>query len=271
MAFRIGFTAEHPAPQPAETSAPPQQAAAARRSVVQVHFAGRNTTLPYYNDLFDLHCGDTVYVEGKLEGQQGRVTGVDYNFRIRRSDYKRVIAVADTHIRGQLFMAGSHFVSFDPTVLPEQKLRLWFKAPVGEEEEFVSGRDDSAFRLEDLREMNVSAAVAERGHRYYMESRVRYLCLAGTRGYALVEGSEVYEVEFEYRTGEIGGLSCSCFCRNGCKHEFAAMLQLKETLELIESRYADEYARADYFAAVSKATLFTFAIDRKDSGSFTLQ
>ena len=54
------------------------------------------------------------------------------------------------------------------------------------------------------------------------------------------------------------------------QYEFAAMLQLKETLELIEKNYADEYERAGYFAAVNKGTLFAFAIDGKETGSFTL-
>ena len=92
----------------------------------------------------------------------------------------------------------------------------------------------------------------------------------GTKGYAIVEGSENYEVEFEYRNGEISQLICSCFCSYNCKHEFAAMLQLKETLELIEKNYADEYERTGYFAAVNKGTLFAFAIDGKEAGSFTL-
>ena len=39
-----------------------------------------------YNDLFDLHPGDLVYVDGKLEGHRGRVTDVNYNFKIKVSD-----------------------------------------------------------------------------------------------------------------------------------------------------------------------------------------
>ena len=85
-----------------------------------------------------------------------------------------------------------------------------------------------------------------------------------------MEGSENYEVEFEYRNGEISQLICSCFCSYNCKHEFAAMLQLKETLELIEKNYADEYELTGYFAAVNKGTLFAFAIDGKETGGFTL-
>lgn len=46
----------------------------------------------YYNDSFDLKVGDFVYVEGKLEGYRGQVTEVNYSFKIKPSDYKKVIA-----------------------------------------------------------------------------------------------------------------------------------------------------------------------------------
>lgn len=101
--------------------------------------------------------------------------------------------------------------------------------------------------------MNVSAGIAERGHNYYTESRVRYISLDGSKGYAIVEGSTAYEVEFEYRDGTISGLICSCFCSCSCKHEFAAMLQLKEALGRIEKNYADQYARTGYFARWTRA------------------
>ena len=48
------------------------------------------------------------------------------------------------------------------------------------------------------------------------------------------------------------------------------MLQLRETMELIEKNYGDEYERTGYFAAVTKGTLFAFAIDGKGKGGFTL-
>lgn len=271
MAFKIGFAADHPEKKPTVSTHPaPQQAAAPRKSVVQVNFAGRNKTLAYYNDQFDLHRGDIVYVDGKLEGQRGRVTEVNYNFKIKVSDYKRVIAVADTTVSGRFFMAGTHFVTFDREALPISKAVTWFKAPAKEDDEFVSGNDDTTFRLNDLSGMKVSVAIAERGHDYYIENKVRYICIDGTKGYAIVEGSENYEVEFEYNNGEISGLICSCFCSYHCKHEFATMLQLKETLELIEKHYADEYERTEYFAAVNKVTLFAFALDGKETGCLSL-
>lgn len=271
MAFKIGFAAERPENQPAEVPYTAQQMRAApRRSVVQVSFAGRNMTLAYYNDQFDLHRGDMVYVDGKLEGMRGRVVEVNYNFKIRVSDYKRVIAVVDTTVSGQFFMAGSHFVTFDREALPVSKAVHWFKAPAKEEDEIVSGSDDTTFRLDDLGGMKVSAAIAERGHEYYLANKVRYICVDGTKGCAIVEGSEAYEVEFEYHNGEISRLICSCFCSYHCKHEFAAMLQLKDLLDNISRHYADEYERTEYFAAVDKGTLFAFAIDGKETGRFTL-
>ena len=219
MAFKIGFAAEFLENKRMESkSAVPEPAAAPRRSMVQVYFAERNMNLAYYNDQFDLHCGDTVYVDGKLEGMRGRVTQVSYNFKIKVSDYKRVIAVADTAVNGRFFMAGSHFVTFDRAALPGSKVVTWYKAPAKEDDAFVSGSDDTAFCLDDLWGMNVSAGIAERGHNYYTENRVRYISLDGSKGYAIVEGSTAYEVEFEYRDGTISGLICSCFCSCSCKH-----------------------------------------------------
>lgn len=270
MAFKIGFAAEYPEGESAATYTESQQATAPKKSVVQVYFAGRNMMLAYYNDQFDLHRGDMVYVDGKLEGMRGRVTDVNYNFKIKVSDYKHVIALVDTTVNGQFFLAGSHFVTFDRTALPIAKAATWFRAPEKEEDEFVSGNDDTTFHLDDLTGMKVSAAIAERGHGYYLENKVSYLCIDGNQGYAIVEGSENYEVEFTYCDGEISSLVCSCFCGYNCKHEFAAMLQLQETLDRIEKNYADEYKHTGYFAAVNKGTLFTFAIDGKETGSFTL-
>lgn len=271
MAFKIGFAAENPAQKSTEaTYTVPQQTTAPRKSVVQIYFADRHMTLAYYNDQFDLHCGDMVYVDGKLEGLRGRVTEVNYNFKIKISDYKRVIAVVDTAVHGRFFMAGSHFVTFDREALPRNKVLSWFKAPAKEEDEYISGSDDTTFRLDDLGGMKVSSAIAERGHEYYIDNKVKYISLDGSKGFALVEGGEVYEVEFEYRNGEISQLTCSCFCSYNCKHEVAAMLQLRETLELIEKYYGDEYERTGYFAAMKKSTLFAFAFVDKEVGSFTL-
>lgn len=270
MAFKIGFAAEQPQTKTESTYIAPQRTTAPRKSVVQVRFPDRGTTLAYYNDQFDLHCGDIVFVDGKLEGLRGRVVDVNYNFKIKISEYKRVIAVADTEVHGRFYMAGSHFVTFDPTALPSNKVATWYMAPPKEEDEYVSGTDDFSFRLDDLKGFKASDAVAERGHEYYMENKVVYICVDGTSGYAIVEGGSPYEVEFTYCDGKISGLICSCFCSYNCKHEFATMLQLRETLELIEKNYATQFKETGYFAAMNKVVLFGIAIDGQDTGSFCL-
>lgn len=270
MAFKIGFSAESPESNSPEPARIPLDTPAPRKSVVQVSFPGRNPALAYYNDQFDLHRGDLVYVDGRLEGILGRVVEVNYNFKIKLSEYKRVIAVVDTSVSGRFFMAGSHFITFDPAALPADQIVRWFKSPMKEDDEFVNGSDDTAFPLDNLTNMKVSSAIAERGQNYYLENRVKYLCIDGTHGYAIVMGTEAYEVEFVYQDGMISKLVCSCFCSYSCKHEFAAMLQLREALEMIRKNYEPEYKNTGYFAAVSKETLFAFAIEGKETGSFTL-
>lgn len=272
MKFTINcfISSQNPAQSASPLPEAPPAASAPRKSVVQVRFPGWDKGLAYYNDQFGLKPGDPVYVDGKLEGQLGIVTAVNYNFKIKLSEHKRVIALVNTDVHGKFYMAGSHFVSFDPNVLPPAQVTLWFCAPASEEEVYVSGDDDFSFSLDDLQEMGIGSAIAERGYQYYMENRVQYLCMNGTKGYAIVQGSHAYTVEFEYNDGTISKLVCDCFCSYPCKHEFAAMLQLRETLELIQKQYAEEYAQTDRFAAICKETLFRFAVSRKECGSFSL-
>lgn len=238
------------------------------KSIVQVYFPARETKLAYFNDRFDLHVGDIVYVEGKLEGLRGQIVDVAHNFKIRVSEYKRVISKADTAVSGVLHMAGSHFVAFEPDVIPFEKVLSWYKAPEKEEVEYVTGNDDTTFSLDDLSGMHIGSEIGERGRDYYLQNKVRYLCIDGNRGRAIVEGTQPYVVEFTYENGKIRNLVCDCFCSFACKHEFAAMLQLRETLQAIKENYPDQMN--GYFAAVSKAEFFSFVVEGKETGSFAL-
>lgn len=239
-----------------------------KKSVAQVYFASRKMTLAYYNELFDLRVGDIVFVDGKLEGHIGRVVEVSYTFKIRPSDYKRVIAVADTAVSGRFYQADSHLLTFERDAIPYNKVRGWFLPPRSDEE-YVSGIDDgNGFPLNELSLMEISPEAAEAGHRYYMNNNVVYLCLDSGYGRAIVEGREYYEVEFTYRDGEIGNLLCSGFCGYACKHEFAAILQLKESLEIIDKDYSAEYS--DYFAALSKPLFISMLMDNNARGRISL-
>jgi hypothetical protein len=55
-------------------------------------------------------------------------------------------------------MAGSHFVAFDPMVIPARQIVSWFKAPASDDDEFVSSSDESSFRLDDLNSMKITTA-----------------------------------------------------------------------------------------------------------------
>ena len=146
--------------------------------------------------MFDLNRGDIVYVDGKLEGMRGRVVEVNYTFKIKLSDYKRVIGVADTDVSGKLFMAGSHFIAIERDVLPFEQVITWFKAPESEEEEFVTSTDDETFSLDDLSGMIIDKAAAERGRDYYMENCVVYIEIKDSKAKKIVNGTKPYEVEF---------------------------------------------------------------------------
>lgn len=267
MKFPIGF-AFNDESKKVEMEPLIQQTTVPVKSLLQVYFPERNQTLTYFNDQFDLKRGDFVFVDGKLEGIRGIVREVNKNFKIKVSDYKKVISVADTKVTGQMHMASSHFVSFDPAVLPYGKIRTWYLPPVKAEDEYETGNDDTVIALDKLGDMKVSQAVWERGREYYMDNHVRYLCINAGHGKAIVEGERAYEVEFDFADGEIRNLICSCPCGYTCKHEVASMLQLKDTLEKIEKNYVELYK--DYFAIIEKHTLFQFAIQFKQTGRFAL-
>ena len=271
MKFKIGFTTEKEEKVEPVTCITPPPKPEAVISLVQVKFASKNIPLTYYNDKFDLKKGDLVYVDGKLEGQRGTVVEVEYNFKIKISEYKRVIAVVDTEVHGQFFMASSHFVTFSPITLPKEQIATWFKAPDATEEEYVTNfGDDTSFSLSNLQEFQISHEIADRGFDYYCEGRVRYLAIDGTKGYAIVEGTESYEVEFTYDDGQISHIICGCPCGYHCKHEFATLLELREMLEIIEKHYAAEYKATGYFAAIHKGTLLSCAVMGKETGSITI-
>ncbi len=269
MSFKIGFTAQTEPPKMPTSSIPRSATTVPKKSLVEVFFPDRNLTCSYYNDTFDLAKGDLVYVEGKLEGLRGRVTKVSYTFKIKLSDYKRVIALVDTNVSGEFFMAGSHFFTFDREALPYEQAIRWLKAPENEEEEFVSAWGVDSFPLDD-HAMNIYPEKAHKGYEYYTEGRVVYIELKDGRGRAIVEGGSVYEVEFYFRDGIVSSPVCSCYCTDFCKHEFAVMLQLKETLEILDREYGDAF-EFDYISIVSMPLLFRYGVDGKTRGSVIIE
>ena len=72
------------------------------RSLVLIHFPARNMTLSYYNDQFDLHCGDLVFVDGKLEGFRGHVVDVCYTFKIAAHSLMNRSSPGSRHLRRRI-------------------------------------------------------------------------------------------------------------------------------------------------------------------------
>lgn len=242
------------------------------KSVVQVRFPSKGRSLAYYNDKFDLHIGDIVFVDGKLEGVQGIVTEVSRSFKIKLSDYKSVISVADTTVKGEFYLGGSHLIAFDEDVFPYDKIRGWFLPPENGDE-FAVGYDDEGFYYDDFENFNIEPQISQRGADYYKSNKVVYICVCGENGKALVDGSKPYEVTFDFDIVdlEIRNVTCDCFCSYHCKHEFAVLLQLRETINHIENYYGEEYKKTGYFAAISKSVLLSYAVDGEKSGKIVLE
>ena len=124
-----------------------------RKSIVSVEFDNREYPLTYLNDSFDLQVGDTVYVEGALEGKRGTVLYINYSYKVKVGEYKKIIGVADTKVTGQFNYLNSHFVTFDPKSLPKNKVITWFKAPDIEPVEYEYGDDEESVQLVDFGKM----------------------------------------------------------------------------------------------------------------------
>ena len=226
MKFKIGFSGYEEEQQTAEQLAEMPGEMQPVKSVVQVRFPSQGRSYSYYNDRFDLHVGDIVFV--------------------------------------------SHLIAFDKDVIPYDKIRAWFLPPESEEE-YAVGCDNESVHIDDPRAFGFRSEIAERGFDYYNRCKVVYISVDGESGRAIVEGSRAYELTFDYFAGEISNLTCGCFCSYHCKHEFAMLLQLRETLRMIEELYDDEYGESDYFAAISKSALLTYAMDREEKGSIVLE
>lgn len=237
-----------------------------RPAVVEVFFPDRNKAYAYFNDEFSLTEGDIVFVEGAMANIPGIVGKVQYCFKIKPQNYKRIIAKADTDITGDLFLAGSHLLAFDREVIPYRKILSWVKAPDPEDTPYVYGYDGERFPLYQPETLKMPEASAQKGFDLYMENKVLYLSLDREKGHAIVKGSHIYELEFCYEDGDIYNLACDCYCVGHCKHELATVLQLREILEHIESDYAEAYKKSLYFAAVNKA----FVLGNKHAGKITL-
>ncbi|MBQ8860200.1 MAG: hypothetical protein IJ015_02540 [Ruminococcus sp.] len=273
MSFIIGFNQN--TVKEAETNPPLTDNAVRKnkpqKSLVRVYFEDRDFSCSYYNDKFALKVGDIVFVEGKMENLRGRVVAVSYGFKIKLSDYKRVIALADTEVHGKMYMTRNFFLSFDRNILPYSKVSTWYAPPLKEDDEIISGEDDSTYPLsEDMKELKATHQAYNRGVDYYLDGNVKFIELDGENGRAIVEGGRGYIVEFQYKNGEVSKLKCDCYCVGICKHIVATLIQLKEILKSVEEKYTDIYKESGYFSGINKATLLSTVTMQREQGEITL-
>ena len=235
-------------------------------TLVQVYFVAKDDAFLYLCEDIILHEGDHVYVSGKMKDTLGIVVDVRHQFKVRPSKYERVIAKIDTQLQGEFKIFNRLLLSFDRKSLGKEKISQWFFSPQGEEP-YISTYRPAPFPLDDLTQFPIEHARLERGLQYYKEQRVVYMCIDDRYGYAIVRGSEHYEVEFEYNNGIIEDISCSCYCDGHCKHEFAVLLELQYMLQIVEREFKNEYSKNRYVATIDKDMVWQMSVRWTNKGT----
>ena len=235
-------------------------------TLVQVYFVAKDDAFLYLCEDIILHEGDHVYVSGKMKDTLGIVVDVRHQFKVRPSKYERVIAKIYTQLQGEFKIFNRLLLSFDRKSLGKEKISQWFFSPQGEEP-YISTYRPAPFPLDDLTQFPIEHARLERGLQYYKEQRVVYMCIDDRYGYAIVRGSEHYEVEFEYNNGIIEDISCNCYCDGHCKHEFAVLLELQYMLQIVESEFKNEYSKNRYVATIDKDMVWQMSVRWTNKGT----
>lgn len=239
-----------------------------KKSVVDVVFHNGNKPLAYYNDKFNLKKGDIVFVEGKFDGVAGKVVDINYTFKIKLDEYKRIVSVADTDINGEFKFALSELLTLNKNTIPFKKIAGWFG--IGQsDEEFITSVGDESYDFYNLGTLDITPAVAERGHDYFINDKVVYVEYDACNVRAVVKGTEYYEVEFNLNNGKISCLVCNCPCSGICKHEFAVLLQIRSLIDEVYKIYGENY-EFDYFAAVNKSIFYDYVLSDKDEGTLVV-
>lgn len=204
-------------------------------SLVTVRFSGNGPTMTYYNDKYALEAGDRVFVSGKYAGQPGEVEKVTTRFKIRLSDYQRVIAKASIVIHGTYELVLDKMVSYDENAVSPEEFRSWILPPAqqddgdGEapEDEIIVG-DGYALDFFDLEHCDdITEAIAERAMDYCRSGRVVYLSVRDGVGTAFVQGTKWYEVNFRLDGSLLSEAYCDCPYPGLCKHLLAVAMTLR--------------------------------------------
>ena len=230
--------------------------------LAEVRFDNAKEAGTFIVEHMELSEGGPVYVTGPMQNKIGTVVDVTYHCKIRPSKYERVVAKIDTDLYGEFIPLEHLWVTFDRHCMDKDKMRLWFLSPLSDGE-CVNSSGFIPFALHNLDSFQISEIRAQRGESYYEEHRVVYICLDKSKGYAIVQGSEYYEVTFTYIGEKIHDIVCNCYCEGHCKHEYAVLLQLQDLVDDWAVNFDENYPKQEYFAAIDKTAAWNMSISRK--------
>lgn len=281
----LGFTASSQQPTEPRQNEPAILAQAPVRSVVRVRFFGSGINYLYYNDQFDLHPGDLVYVDGSMAGYMGRVETVTTKFKVHTGDYKKVTSQLNRTLQGTYTPAAEDFmVCFDPTAIAPSQFRSWVIPPreknkrlvpisdaafagigyvlTDEPDDLVVGDGYRLFLNELESSEDLAPQVLERAKEYVKKRCVKYISVERGTVTAFIQGSDWYELNFNLSDDYVSELYCDCPYPGLCKHAAAVLLILRELLD------RPEFAEVEQFVAVEND--FFWEMLSRCRGSVTL-
>lgn len=258
--LNFGSSSSEPAPVPVVP-----QPEIPVKSLVQVRFPG-GRKLAYYNDRFDLSCGDAVYVSGKLAGIVGVVVEVTTKFRIHTSDYERVLARLDLDVHGNFVSVADKMVSLGEIAVTPSRFESWVTPPMGKkheedkEDEVISGEGyvidlENIGASEGLREV-----ILERALDYCSEGKVAYVSVCNGVGTAFMNGTRWYRVDFHLDHGIMRDVFCDCPYAGLCKHEVAVAITLQVLFAQEKMGHCENFVALDqsvFWKLASRADTIT--------------
>ena len=230
--------------------------------LAEVEFGNSREVGTFICEDIDIWDGDFVYVTGPMQDKIGTVRDVDYFCKIRPSKYERVVTKVDTSLYGEFSPIEHLWVTFQRNSIEKDKMRLWFLSPLSDGP-CVSANTMRPLLLRNLSGFPISSIRAERGEGYYEDHRVVYLSIDKGEGYAIVQGSEYYELTFIYEDEEIKTIVCNCYCEGHCKHEYAVLLQLQDLVADWAVNFDENYSKQEYFAAIEKTVAWNMSVSRR--------
>ena len=203
-------------------------------SLVDVLFVN-GQTFCYLCDIDNIKVDDIVEVEGKMEKKLGKVVKVKKSFKVPKFDMKWVVKTVDRTISGDFKLLGDMYLSYNAQFSPSVFSNLWTKRKYKESE--IYGEGELSLNLDKFEkdEMFDDELLLIKGKEIYKNDDVLYIACENGKGKAFVNGSSLYEIDFEIDGLDIiTRLECDCPCMDNCKHEVALLYKLRELSKKID-------------------------------------